>query len=246
MTTSLSSQGKIALWRLAENDIEFHKLDENIQKELIELDLVETRDGTWVLSDRGRYAIDKDLVVVYPLTPNNTARGFNKTLLSMTASAKNAFLCALSATAQSFFDSELHSRNLGYFVDRLVAIDFLKLVPKESIYALADAVEDEMNYFTKKDPELIEKRIVSHVAEENTLYLELVSRLKKYGSQEFDKHIRLKNGSFITGIEASDKSVLLLMKKGDNVTKKTIESVDLSLTELHDIYSILKKRSIAL
>lgn len=230
----LSTKAKIALWRLSEDDVVFENLDPHTQQELIERRLVDqTPDGDYQINERGEYAVGKDIAVVYPLTPNNTAKGYNKVLQTMTPAAMNALVCALAAVGPSFFNKDLHMRNVGYLFERLIAIGFTKRIPRPVMEDLLDNLRLEIEYYLKKDDpdKRIEERFSSYSDEESKLEGDLKTELEKIGTKKLSRPLHLSSSARALEL----RWPLIIIEHGDG-TKSEVSIDEVSVRDLYRIY----------
>ena len=104
-------------------------------------------DGTLSLTEKGMYALNKRILMVYPLTQNNSAKGYNNTLKSQTSGGKDAFLAALSTEASKGYFNEVNSSRISRMFE---AFTRANLVPRLNLRSLTTLTDTSVRVMTEK------------------------------------------------------------------------------------------------
>lgn len=214
------------------------KSTEDAFQELMDLRAIElNEEGKYVVTKNGDKAFDKGIIPVYPLTPNNSAKGYNKTLLTQTSSAKNAFLNAFTTVGTAWFQDEgLTKRSLSAFFEMLLSVDIFKRLHPSVVLNALSLAQNSQDYYLNRNPD--SKAVVQ---ERYTIYQGAYDKLD-YALNEFICNLedfKLPQ-PFEIDFGENYKLFLIAVKDGKGVFKKDIEDDDENskILELKDEHSL--------
>jgi hypothetical protein len=176
-----------------------------------------------------------NIALVYPFGPNSNVQGYNATLLTMTPNAQNAFLQALTNTWSSVLPN-LHTRRLGYFVDRMITTNTLHRVPSPIVQNLNATTKSSIQYYRDKKPSnvAIEETYQELMDVETELKSRILGKLEKYGNVSLSSPVYLDSSSDITAYTVDDTGTVKFTTK-DRYTGDQDYVLEL---DVHTLYQV--------
>lgn len=146
LTQIAEMNGKFDVTKIPDED----KDTETCLANLIKYNLVRLRGLYAEVTPAGEQSIDRRIALVYPFGKDMTIEGYNKSLLTQTPKAQNAFIGALATVWPSYFNASITRRRLDALFQQFVATGVFKRLSQSVNLNLYNTLRGTMAYYTNK------------------------------------------------------------------------------------------------
>lgn len=184
-------------------------------------------------TEAGLDAVDKRVAIRYPMGKNGTITDYFNTLVTMTVSAKNAFIKQLSRVGTSFFQ-DVHRGQLGDLFNMFCDLNIFPRVPPPVNRKMHGLLNKCLEYYTSKEPatmaaETIEEQLLTWDAILNS---KIRSQIENLGVVKLPEKVIFRDDFAITEIKYNDGNVQVVYDNPYVEGGKQTDSVEKLLPEV--------------
>lgn len=165
-------------------------------------------NGQLVLTDNGRLAIDKRIAVVYPLGPNSGVKSYDKTLLNMTDSGRNAFFISLSNNINIL--TKVPRTVLASLFTSITKVGIFQKLPVGVNIDIKEAVESniETHRYSLPFAEAMQEYSDELVLAEAKIRTYFAHKIRKVGDVKVKQEVYLDKNIKISTIKVEDDEIV--------------------------------------
>ena len=209
---------------------------ELMARKLVQLSTAGT--GLLVLTQEGRSALHKGVIIQYPLTNRGTASDYFTSLITQTTAAANALLSTITNLNSVWFD-KMENRKLASLFQMFVDIEIFKRLPRAINETLYANLKRAMEYYSSKASmkDAIEYIYQETCEQEALLNQRIKERIEELEGLTFKDSISLRDSVEVTGLSIDAGQLVFNLK--DNLTGNTSKAYEseMNLT-IHELYAL--------